>query len=529
MRRTLKTRLAAFLCAAAMLTGISPKALAAAPTVTVGSEVVTQGGTCTVIITGKNLNSLTSLQMELAYDADTFSVTETATRSMDVATADYSKAGEIHYIGISMDGISGEKELLYITFQATAAAVPGQYPVTVFVSGATADNGSGDENVTVAVKAGTLTVLESGQVFFSSEISKSAIEAGDDVTMTVSSYSLNDLAGGKFVFLYDDSLLAYKELELLPAMTKAEHSYTINNSNEGRITVSFVSEEAIRTGELLQITLTAKDNVSGTAMITMAAEQLVDVDANPLTAEETSSNVTVTEKSRVWLALPSEMNTHEPFTVGFWVEGGSGLAAGDFSVIYDPAVLECLSVSSNQSSEDSTSTGAFVVINDQWQNGTIAFSYLRAGGISADTKLVTIEFRARNNQETAFELVPKTDTTPVDRESNPITLACPVAAGVATVPEHLCVNGYCTICDKDVVTISSQENTATICVPGVEAEGKLLIAFYSANEQMLCCYMPEHSGAEFIACAIPPKADLSKTRIFVLNAQWQPLRSVIGP
>ncbi|MBQ9991934.1 MAG: hypothetical protein IJP33_00740 [Firmicutes bacterium] len=208
---------------------------------------------------------------------------------------------------------------------------------------------------------------------------------------------------------------------------------TVNSANAGRVSVAFASEDAISTGDLMQITFVAKENISGTASITMQPEDLTNDNANPITSTSVSSNLTITEKSRVWLALSNEMNTHESFTVGFWVEGSSGFAAGDFVINYDDEKLECLSVTSDLSSgEGNTSSNAFVVINDEYQNGEIKFSVLCANGISRDTQFLTIEFRAKYAQPAEFELIPVAETTPVNREGDAILLQCPAASGTIT-------------------------------------------------------------------------------------------------
>ena len=159
MRRTIQIRLAALLSAAALILLCLPVGAASGPTVSAGNAVVTQGGAGTVIISAQGLERLTSLQLEIAYDAQALSVTGAVTKSMDVATADCNTAGTIRYIGISMNGVSGANDLLEITFRANANAAPGSYPIQVFVAGATADKGGGDAHIAVAVRAGTVTVL----------------------------------------------------------------------------------------------------------------------------------------------------------------------------------------------------------------------------------------------------------------------------------------------------------------------------------------------------------------------------------
>lgn len=528
MRKTIQIRLAALFGAAALILLCLPVGAASGPTVSAGNAVVTQGGAGTVIVSAQGLERLTSLQLEIAYDAQALSVTGAVTKSMDVATADCNTAGTIRYIGISMNGVSGANDLLEITFRANANATPGSYPIQVFAAGATADKGGGDEHVSVAVRAGTVTVQESGTVYFSAAAEPSAVETGELVTVTVSSWSLNDLAGGRFVFRYDSSLFAYQSLELLPAMTGAEYTHTVNAANEGHVTMSFVSDEAVRGGDLMRLTLRAKEHAAGTAEITMDAKDLTDVRANPLEAEAATTSVSVSEKARVWLQLPDAPNTHESFRVTFWVEGCSGLAAGDFSIGYDPTVLECLSVTSGQS-DSSQSAGGYVVIDDAFHQGTIAFSVLYPQGISRDTCLVTAEFRTRVYTATEITLTTAAETTPVDRWNNRIVLSCDGAAGAIPTPDHLCVNGFCTVCEKEVISYVEEPGCVCAAVPGVEANGKVVLAIYGPSGKMIACDVQAPADGAYLRCDIPKTLKEKTISVFVLNDHWAPLRDPAAP
>lgn len=527
MRTKLKTRLAAQVCAAALLAMMLPAAAASAPSVSIGSATVTQGGTCTLTVSGSGLKDLTSLKLTVAYDASAFDVVETATASMDVATADHLTDGKVEYIGISVDGISGSRELLSITFLAANTA-PGDYPVTLFVGGSTAAGAGGDEYVTVAVQAGTLTVKESGTVHFYSHLSSYAVESGDEVTMTISSYSSEKLAGGRFVFSYDSNFLAYKEggVELLNPMTGVEHTVTVNASNAGRVSVAYAATEAVGSGELMRITFVVRKGVSGETRVTMSPEMLTDVDGGPLTGMETESFLAVAEKSRVWIELPEEMNTHEAFAVGFWVDGGGEFAAGDFAVQYDETLLECLSVTSELSSgESGGADNGFVVINDDYREGTIEFSALCPEGLSKDTKLLTIVFRAKGSVSVEFALTSMATTTPVNRQGDPIVLQCDGVDGTLETPDHACENGYCNDCNRDMAQMIVADGQAKISVPGVVAGANVLVAFYGEKGNMLRCQFCTAEEAEALVVDMEGASGIT---VFVVSDQWDPLRDAIS-
>lgn len=528
MKKRLIARVGAFLCALTLAVTAIPIVQAAGPQVKISSATVSRGGVCTVTVTGENLSSLTSLELVLAYDSSAFTVTEAATKSMDIATADTKTAGFIRYSGISMDGISGTKDLLTITFVASAGAAVRDYTISSFVAGATALVGDTDKNVTVSVQSGTIAVSEQGQIYFHSSLSANTIEAGEEVAMTVSSYSVNGLAAGQFVFFYDSGLFEYQSFDLLSPMEMAEHTFTVNDSNPGRITVSFISDGAVSSGDLMKFALRAKDNVSGVGEIRFEPNSLMDAETNGLTGSSTAERVTITEKLRVWLELPDDCNTHENFAVGFWAEGTSGLAAGDFSVSYDPDVLECLSVSTSLSDgTGGTSASGYVVIDDAWQDGTINFSVLYPQGISRDSRFVVMEFRTKHYSECEFKLTPAIETTPVDRRNNPINLSADPVSGVALTPTHECVNGYCTECEMVVAELVKMGDKAYVYVPGISDNTRVVIASYDAHGKMLSYGIPILAKDGIAEWSFVVGTDFDHANVFFADNDWSPVSARI--
>lgn len=524
MKNQMIAQVRALLCALALAASLVPAVYAAGPLVGISSAAVTPGGVCSVTVTGENLSALTSLELMIAYDSAAFTVTETAAASMDIATADSNTAGFIRYSGISVDGISGTKDLLTITFLAAAGADTRDYTISVFVAGATALSGGSDQNVTVSVQNGTVTITEQKQLYFYSSLSGSSVSAGDEVTMTVSCYAVNGLAAGQFVFSYDSSLFTYESFTLLDPMKAAEHTYTINTSSPGRIMVSFISDSAVSNGDLMRITLRAKNNVSGTDTIGFAPNSLMDANTNGLKGSETSAQVTVTEKIRVWLELPDDCNTHESFTVGFWAAGASGLAAGDFSVRYDPDVLECLSVSTGLSDgTGGTSSSGYVVIDDAWQDGTINFSVLCPQGISRDSRFVVMEFRTKHYIESEFKLTPEIETTPVDRQNNPIDLYAAPISGIALIPNHEYMNGYCMECEVVVAELSKTGNTFSAYIPGISADTHVAIAVYNPHGKMVTCCFPVSVNNGVAEWSSTAGTDFNRVNVFFLDTDWTPV------
>ena len=461
MKKRLFARAGALLCALALAVNMVSVAHAADAQITISSAATTRGGTCSVTVTGENLSNLTSLELIIAYDASALTVTGTSTASMDIATADAKTPGFVRYSGISMDGISGTKDLLTISFLVAADADIKAHTIQAFVVGATAMQNGSDQRVTLSVQTGVISVEAQKKIYFYSSVSDSAIESGDEVTLTIYSYTLQGLAAGQFVFSYDSSLFEYQTFTLLDAMKNAEHTYSVN-AVAGRVMVSYILDGEVSSGNLMSITLRAKNDATGSSQIKFEPNGLVDTETKALSGTTVTSTVSISEKIQVWLDTPTDSNAHERFSVGFWAEGMSRLAAGDFSVSYNPELLECLSVSTSLSSGDGViPASGYVVINDAWQDGTINFSVLCPQGISKDTQFIVMEFQPKEHASTTFELIPKVETTPVDRLGNPIQLDSPTAIGMVEAVLNADADGnHC--CDTCGLTISqcADENPA---------------------------------------------------------------------
>lgn len=454
MRNRFHTRLAALLCAAVLLVTSCPVSRAAetvTPAVTVSAVAAEQGGSCTVTVTGRDFSAMTALGLMIAYDSNALTVTGASAASHGLTSVNKNTPGFIQYslVSTSDTGLSGSMTLLTVTFRVDAAADAREYPVSVFITEAAALVDGEDTAVTVSGQAGSVTVREPAAVaptvYFYSRLSSASVESGDTVSMTVYTGSARGLAAGQFGFEYDSDLFEFVGLEPLSAMKQGNYSHTVNSANAGVAVMGYVTADAVTSGDLMQLTLRAKEGVSGTAEIVFAPNSLFDGEENPLQfSNSATKSVTVTKKAeeeilpRAWISIPEELTTNRSFTAEFWVEGRSALAAADFTVGYDPAKLTCLTVTTPfVSGEDGgESAGGFVEIADSREDGTIRFSYLSGTGLTADTVLIRAEFQAAENTETDFTLTPAavTGSDPVDGNVTPVVLEYVPASGRILVP-----------------------------------------------------------------------------------------------
>ena len=107
------------------------------------------------------------------------------------------------------------------------------------------------------------------------------------------------------------------------------------------------------------------------------------------------------------------------------LEEGSGLAAADFELTYDPNVLECIDVRPAGDSQ-------FLLINPNWDNGSIRFSFVEEAGVVEELPLVTITWKARGESHYDFRL---SLTDPVGADLKPVTIECPAYSGCVRIRE----------------------------------------------------------------------------------------------
>jgi len=434
----MKKRLTALLCAAALAAGLCLPAAAEGtpPSVTVSSASAAPGGSCTLTVSGKDFDLMSAITLSLVYDADVLEVTAASPASVMYTTVDTKETGCVKYSGISLNGLSGSNTLLSVAFKVKDDAADGTYPVALLIT--EAFGGENDQPVEVSTVSGSVTVKKPEAVIpsvtFYSSLSSSSVEAGSDVSLTVYTYSNPRPAAGQFSFTYDSGMFRFKSLELL---ADADGACSVNAQNEGQAVLAYADSEMLPGGNLMRLTLTALEDVSGKSQIEFKPLSLLTEDGDIMNFNTISASVTVREKQEeitypaVWLEVPEDLRTDESFIVDLYAEGTAALGAGDFAVSYDPDALVCEEVTTPQAPDGS---GVTVIINDSYQGGMIRFSMLCSAGLTEDTRLVSIRLRAKNNEDTETLLTPSV-SDPVDADVKPVMLDCRTAQVSVKVPQ----------------------------------------------------------------------------------------------
>lgn len=418
-------RAAALLCAAALLVNLISTAWAASAFLRVGSASAAPGETRSVYVSGSNLESLAGVQGIVSYDSAALELTGAAMVGAFSAlgTVNTETAGRVSFNGACLDGISGSQSILRLDFRVKADAAPGDYLLDILIENA---YNTGLATVPLSGAPGVFTVTEpqstTKTLYFYSGSSVSTLHKGEQVSITARTYGSQGLAAGNLEFRYDAALFTYVAAEPLSALSGAVKS--LDTSRAGYVSAAFASEEEIPGGELLRLTLEAVADVDADTSVTFAASELYDtalaaMNGVGFTQALTLRKAEVTpEVPALRVTMPAAARTDETITAVAVLDRGSGLAAADFCISYDTALLTCtgVKVSAGMESVD----GVYIETNPHTDGGQVKFTFICAKGFADGAELVTMTFQPE--KEGTVTLTPTAATSAVGADRQPIAL-----------------------------------------------------------------------------------------------------------
>lgn len=418
-------RAAALLCAAALLVNLISTAWAASAFLRVGSASAAPGGTRSVYVSGSNLDKLAGVQGIVSYDSAALELTGAAMVGAFSAlgTVNTETAGQVSFNGACLDGISGSQSILRLDFRVKADAAPGDYLLDILIENA---YNTGLVTVPLSGASGVFAVTEpqsaTKTLYFYSGSSVSTLHKGEQVSITARTYGSQGLAAGKLEFRYDAALFTCVTAEPLAALSGAVKS--LDTSRAGYVSAAFASEEEIPGGELLRLTLEAAADVDADTSVTFAASELYDtalaaMNGVGFTQALTLRKTEVTpETPALRVTMPAAARTDEAITAAVTLDSGSGLAAADFCISYDTALLTCtgVKVSAGMESVD----GVCIETNPHTDGGQVKFTFICAKGFADGVELVTMTFQPK--KEGAVTLTPTVTTSAVGADRRPIAL-----------------------------------------------------------------------------------------------------------
>ena len=418
-------RAAALLCAAALLVNLISTAWAASAFLRVGSASAAPGETRSVYVSGSNLEALAGVQGIVSYDSAALELTGAAMVGAFSAlgTVNTETAGQVSFNGTCLDGISGSQNILRLNFRVKADAAPGDYLLDILI-----ENAYNTDPVAVPLSgaSGVFTVTEpqstTKTLYFYSGSSVSTLHKGEQVSITARTYGSQGLAAGKLEFRYDAALFTCVAAEPLAALSGAVKS--LDTSRAGYVSAAFASEEEIPGGELLRLTLEAVADVDADTSVTFAASELYDtalaaMNGIGFTQALTLRKTEVTpEVPALRVTMPAAARTDETITAVAVLDRGSGLAAADFCISYDTALLTCtgVKVSAGMESVD----GVCIVTNPKIDGGQVKFTFICAKGFADEAVLLTMTFQPE--KEGTVTLTPTVTTSAVGADRRPIAL-----------------------------------------------------------------------------------------------------------
>ena len=418
-------RAAALLCAAALLVNLISTAWAASAFLRVGSASAAPGETRSVYVSGSNLEALAGVQGIVSYDDTALELTGAAMVGAFSAlgTVNTETAGRVSFNGACLDGISGSQSILRLDFRVKADAAPGDYLLNILIENA---YNTDRATVTLSGASGVFTVTEpqstTETLYFYSGSSVSTLHKGEQVSITARTYGSQGLAAGKLEFRYDAALFTCVAAEPLVALSGAVKS--LDTSRAGYVSAAFASKEEIPGGELLRLTLEAVADVDADTSVTFAASELYDtalaaMNGVGFTQALTLRKTEVTpEVPALRVTMPAAARTDETITAVAVLDRGSGLAAADFCISYDTALLTCtgVKVSAGMESVD----GVYIETNPHTDGGQVKFTFICAKGFADGAELVTMTFQPK--KEGAVTLTPTIATSAVGADRRPIAL-----------------------------------------------------------------------------------------------------------
>lgn len=417
-------RIIALALLAALILPVLPVAAATTPSLTAGTATVTQGSSVSLSVTASDLVSLGTMELTIYYDSAALSVSSvTAGGLFSSEMFDYNadEAGVIRVNCVSFAGVSGSGTVLTVYFTASSTA-SGTYPITLAVGDC---YNASLQPVEVSSTSGSITVnkkeVSNGSFTLYQYLSSSDLKKGDSLTVSVRS-PYNAYSAIDFLMEYDRELLQLESVELHESLQIEGAVWSVNTDIQGAALICYASTKELSNYYKFTAVFTVIGDADTTTTISTTAKNVYKADLTAYTPYTTTSTLSLTKAP--------EVTDHKNLTVitdtlavggtgatDVVLEQGAGVAAGDFTVTYDPSLLRCTGVTAG-----TELCGGSVIINPNYAGGTIKFSYInQAGASETDIKLVTVSWEALAAPTAHYSPTAEGEDV-VDVDYNPITL-----------------------------------------------------------------------------------------------------------
>ncbi len=396
--------------------------------VTANAVTVTAGNTATVTLKAENFDAVATVEVYVYYDPAVLTLSSTANGSLlsgAQASVNTAEAGTVKLVAMALDGISGSGNLLTLSFKTAVDCTPGTYPIKVAVGNA---YGASLTPVAVGTVNGSVTVnkpvaTETFSIY--ANYNKSTLQKGDTLTYrVVSNSSSRRFVSADFTLEYDHEVFAFDSAALESALTKEGAIYSINSSVLGQVRITYASNEPVGTSYLFSVNLKVIADTNSTTQIKAQAANMYREDLSAYLPGSCSYTFTLKKLPEV-IDYPDAFLQTEKLVVGkecksqFYLEAGAGVAAADFTITYDPSILRCVSVTA---ADDLSDLGGMVIINDNYADRKIRYSYINMDAYSeADIPMITIVWEPLQSPESHYQ-VTVSGVGVVDAQQGALTL-----------------------------------------------------------------------------------------------------------
>ena len=420
-------RLCSLFLALALVLALMPASAQAAGSAAIWSDDLTAAPNDWICIPIRctGLENLAALELEIFYDPQILQF-QSETMGWMLEGALYHVNGDtngrISLTAATAQGVSGDGVLVYLYFSVASDCPAGSYPLTLAVGDAYDCN---LRPVTIDADGGRITVLESapayGSFHLGMALSADTLSTGESLTATIQNNWGYSFAALSLTFRYDCTMFELVSAEVSRNLTENGAVYALHTETDGLVRLSCASTRNIWCWDLMTIELRARSEASGSSQLTAEAAEIYD--ENRIPYQPGSAQAQVTIQSAQAAPIPALRLESEQLVIGTEAEStlildaGSDLAAADFRLEYDPAVVECVAL-------ESAVEDAYLVINPNFSEGVIRFSYVKERGTQDQTPLVTIRWRPKATAARHFTLEASL-IDPVNREHERVEIACP--------------------------------------------------------------------------------------------------------
>ena len=432
----MKKRLFSLLLALALLLGAVPVRAGAegSPLIRCTDVTAQQQSYAHFSVEAEELQNLAALELTIYFDPQVleFQYANAGWLLSSEIVSIHHGDGFVTLTAASIGGINGAGTLLDLAFTVRADCPPGRYPLVPAVGEA---YDTGRRPMSIAAKSGHITVTNYAPSYsefrLGLEPDRTTLSPGEIVTVTVNNEWYYSYASFDLSIHYDASMFRLVEVVLSEEFQRQNALCSLNTATEGLVHLTCACVNSLWEHNMLALRLEAKADAIGIAALTAEIRDVYDQSRFPYLPGSAQAELTVVPSQSIrlpQLRLEGETPVIGEETVSTLVlEEGSGLAAADFELRYDPQLLECLAV-------EPAAEAQFLLINPNFADGTIRFSFVEEAGVTEEISLVNIRWQARTGADRHYSIETSL-IDPVDAALKPVIVECPVQTGCIHVRE----------------------------------------------------------------------------------------------